>query len=257
MKGKTLVVTGAASGIGRSTCELFLSKGWHVAAIDIDRSEINNLGKCHEKYSNLITEVANVTDPSSVSTTIEKIAGSWNGKIDVLFNSAGVLFTGPFEKLENKDISQLIDVNIKGTINAIQAVLPYMKKLQHGRVINMSSASAIYGIPDFSVYSASKFAIRGLTEALNIELASDNIHVCDIMPSFVHTPMLTGLNNKPKSIEKMGVKLNSDEIANQVFRSLSSSRVHHVLPLDVRFLNALSNLFPFLRKSLIRVITGY
>jgi NAD(P)-dependent dehydrogenase (short-subunit alcohol dehydrogenase family) len=253
---KTVVITGVGSGIGKATCKLFLEKGWIVCGWDINEDNLKSVEK-QFVTERLVLECIDVTNYDQVVAGLKRALERCNGSIEVLFNCAGILLTGRFETLHNEEIKRLFEINILGTVNCIQAFLPFMRE-ESGRshIINMSSASAIYGTPDFSVYSSSKFAIRGLTEALNIELEEYNIQVTDLMPSFVDTPMVRNLKTRPKSIEKLGVNLKAEDIAVAVWNNLNHTKVHHILPVSVRFLSILGRLMPFLNKRILKIISS-
>jgi len=115
---------------------------------------------------------------------------------------------------------------VKGVINGIHAALPYLRRAPDARIVTMSSASAVYGVPEEAVYSASKFAVRGLTEGLNIELERDGIWVCDVMVGYVATPMVIAAERQAKSVEIVGVNVKPSQVAETVFAAVEGSKVH-------------------------------
>jgi NADP-dependent 3-hydroxy acid dehydrogenase YdfG len=110
-----------------------------------------------------------------------------------------------------------VDVNVKGVLNGCYLAKPYLAKTPSARVINLSSISAVYGQASLTVYSMTKFAVRGLTEALNIEWQDDAIRVMDVMPMFVNTAMVKDMN--AKSIQRLGAKLAPDDVANVIWKA--------------------------------------
>lgn len=129
-------------------------------------------------------------------------------------NNAGILYSGAFESTPIQSHHRTIDINIKGVLNGCHAALAHLQKSSFARVINLSSASAIYGQADLASYSASKFAIRGLTEALDVEWQKYNIRVLDVMPLFVQTNMVKNMD--AGSIQNIGVDLTAADVAKQV-----------------------------------------
>jgi NAD(P)-dependent dehydrogenase (short-subunit alcohol dehydrogenase family) len=130
---------------------------------------------------------------------------NWAGELNILINNAGILYSGAFEETSIQSHHRTIDINVKGVLNGCHVALPHLQKASFARVINLSSASAIYGQADLASYSASKFAVRGLTEALDVEWQKYNIRVLDVMPLFVQTNMVKNMD--AGSIQNIGVDL--------------------------------------------------
>lgn len=242
MDRKTIFITGAASGIGRATAERFAGQGWFVGLYDIDEPALmflhQQLGAEHSCYRRL-----DVTDTTSIAAAIEQFGQATKGRMDVLFNCAGVLTTGRFEEIEPAAHHRIIDVNFKGLLNCSLAAYKLLKATPDAAVVSMSSASAGYGTPEYASYSATKFAVRGLTEALNIEWAKHDIHVCDVMPPFVDTPMLEATRGT-ESAEKMGVHLTPADVANIVYKAAQGNRIHWVVSWRYKLLYGLMRLLP-------------
>jgi NADP-dependent 3-hydroxy acid dehydrogenase YdfG len=150
----------------------------------------------------------------------------------------------------------IIDVNFKGILNCINASLDILKKTKDARVINMSSGSAAYGIPELAVYSSTKHAVRGLTEALNIEFEAYDIYVCDIMPAYVDTPMVTDAKVQAKSVEKLGINITANEIAQLVWKAAHKKKIHWAIGGSL-VASMILSVFPFLKRPLIKSSAGY
>ncbi len=256
---KSIFITGAAAGIGRATALRFAAAGWRVGLYDINLIGVKALAA--EIGPQALASKLEVSDEPAFVKALATFAEAADGKIDVLFNNAGILATGDFESMPLSRCHQLIDINTKGVVNGCHAALPYLKAAK-GRVINMASASAIYGTPAFAVYSASKFFVRGLTEALNIEWARFGIYVCDVLPLFVDTPMVQALADKPKSVSSLGVRLSADDIAELVFeaatRAVWRCPVHWYPGRQTRLLALINKLAPQrLARASNKLISGY
>ena len=113
----------------------------------------------------------------------------------------------------------MVDINLTGVLNLIHACLPALKDTPGAAILTMSSASAVYGTPELAVYSATKHGIRGLTEALNIEFSHLDIHVGDLMVSFVQTPMVSDAKTRATSLERLGVAMGPDDVAKSVYKA--------------------------------------
>ena len=222
---KTIVITGAASGIGRATAMLFAQKGWYVGLFDIDGGRLAALaGEIGE--SRCCRGRMDVADRASVERALAHLAASSGGQIDVLFNNAGILKVGFFDELTLDEQVREVDVNLKGVLHCTYAALPYLQKTKDSRVIGMSSASAIYGTAHLAVYSATKAAVSSLTESLNLELERLGIHVCDIRVPYVRTPLLE-TPIRAASLKALGARLAPDDVAAMVYACLKSRKVHY------------------------------
>ena len=169
---KVVFITGISSGFGKSTAEYLAQKG-HVV-YGTSRKEI-------ETDNRLNVLKADVTDVDSVKAAVETVIQK-EGRIDILINNAGMGISGPVETALSDDIRLQMRTNFMGTVNVIQAVLPAMRKQLGGTIINISSIGGLMGLPFQGFYSASKFAIEGMSEALRMELKPFNIKVVVIRP---------------------------------------------------------------------------
>jgi len=227
MTKKSILITGAASGIGRETALFFAKKDWFVGLFDVDEAGLNTL-EAEIGTSNCFSGLMDVADPASVQTGIDSFALKTGGKLDVLLNNAGILKFGLFENIGLQDHLKIVDVNIKGCLSCIYYCLPYLKKTTDARIINMSSISSIYGAPELSVYASTKHALSAMTEALDIELEPHGIVVCDIKPPYVKTPMLKGGENAKslKILRFIGGQTNAGKVAKTVWKAANKNKLH-------------------------------
>lgn len=185
---KSIFITGAASGIGLACAKRFAAEGWFVGLSDIDKA---GLSAAHEAIGprNGSVHILDVRDREAWDNTLGEFGQATGGKADVLLNNAGVARFGVLEDLSDADCDIQIDVNIKGVVNGARAGLPLLKAAG-GRLINVASCAGLYGSPKLAVYSATKFAVRGLSEALDVEYGRHGVSVACVMPWFVETPIL-------------------------------------------------------------------
>ena len=240
----SIFISGAAAGIGKATALAFLKQGWLVGAYDINSDALSQLqqdcgGFCgddalalnpNQGRGRLIVGPLDVTSEKSWHVALADFTQHTGGQLNMLFNNAGVLCSGDFSETPLHAHQRLLAINVQGVLQGCYLARPYLAaaaKAAPGcaRVINMSSASAIYGQPALASYAASKFAVRGLTEALELEWKPLGIQVMDIMPLFVKTDMVTGM--QASSMTRLGVRLSADDIAEMVLR-LSRYRGHRV-----------------------------
>ncbi len=185
---KTIFITGAASGIGLAAAKRFAAAGWFVGLSDIDKA---GLSAAHQAIGpdNGCVHVLDVRDREGWETALADFGRESGGKADVLLNNAGIARFGVLEDLSDADCDLQVDINIKGVINGARAGLPLLQAAG-GRLINVASCAGLYGSPKLAVYSATKFAVRGLSEALDVEYARHGVSVACVMPWFVETPIL-------------------------------------------------------------------
>lgn len=220
----SIFISGASQGIGAATAKLFYSQGYKVGIYDINTAQAEQLAQQLGPNAK-----AGLLDVANIQDWHEALAAfcQWAGELNVLVNNAGILYSGAFEDTDIEAHHRTIDINVKGVINGCHAAFPYLQKAAFARVINLSSASAIYGQADLATYSASKFAVRGLTESLDIEWQKHGIRVLDVMPLFVQTAMVKDMD--AESIRKMGVNLTADDVAQQIV-SLATLKAHAFTP---------------------------
>jgi len=185
---KVVLITGISSGFGKATAEILISKGYIVYGIC--RNQCGNLNANINVLNADVTEIMSVQ--KAVSTLTDK-----EGHIDILINNAGMGISGPIENSSLENISLQMNTNFMGYVNMIQAVLPFMRKQQSATIINISSLGGLMGLPYQGFYSASKFAIEGLSEALRMELKPFNIKIIVIQPGDFFTNFTA--NRKPES----------------------------------------------------------
>lgn len=252
---KTVLITGASTGIGRACAEYFISKGYYVGAYDLNLDALSETAQHLKIKGECCFAACDVTQFDQVEAMIAHFSEHTKGRLDVLVNCAGVLSGGAFEALTEAKIANMIDVNCKGLSFVANCAHPMLKNTPGSSLVNICSASGLYGIPGLSVYSASKFYVRGLTEALNIEWQADDIKVCSVMPPFVKTGMLDDVPQK--MLDSLGIDLEPEDIAREVFDASQSSGVHHPVSSKIKLLNSLGMRLPErARRYLVRQLTG-
>ena len=179
---KTIVITGASSGIGKATARLFHDKGWNVVAT-MRRPDAETDLRPSDRMKLLALDVQ---DPQSPKTVVEQAIGAF-GKIDCWLNNAGYGAFGPVEAGTREQVMRQFDVNVFGLIACVQAVAPHFRARRAGTLINVSSIGGLMTVPAFSVYNATKFAVEGLSEGLWYELGAFGVRVKVIEPGAIKT----------------------------------------------------------------------
>ncbi len=252
MDQKSILITGAASGIGRETALLFAKNGWYVGAFDVNAAGLKAL-EAEIGQSNCYIGPMDVTDPDSVRAGIDAFTGKTGGRLDVLVNSAGILKFGRFEDVDLGISHKIVDVNLNGCLSCIYYAMKYLKETPGSRIINLSSASAIYGVPEIAVYSATKHALSAMTEALAIELSGHGIRVSDIQPPYVQTPMLAD-SEHVYSIKKMGVRVQPVQVARTVWKAAHKDKLHWLMG-SGKLLKLLCWIMPFGKGAIVKMLT--
>jgi NAD(P)-dependent dehydrogenase (short-subunit alcohol dehydrogenase family) len=258
---KTILITGAASGIGRETARLFCARGWRVAAADVNAEAMARLSA--ELDAGLVPIVGDVRTREGARAIVDAATATTGGRLDCLFNCAGVLEMGPHVNIPAERIDRLIDVNAKGVVHCIDAAYSALARTPGAHIVTMSSASAEYGMPDLAMYSASKFFVRGLTEALNIEFEPAGIQVSAILVSYVQTPMVDDAEIKASQLESPGVKVKPavrvkpETVAEAVWKAAHGDKVLWRVGGDAIALNMIVRVLGSSARGVYKKLTGY
>lgn len=233
--GPSIFITGAAAGIGAATARLFAGRGWRVGAADVDAEGLEALS--HElRTQPLMPYVLDVRDFRAVEAALRDFA--LDGRLDAVFANAGVLYMGPDVSITREQKDRMVDINVRGVMHTIDGAFPYLARTPGAHVVAMCSTSAEYGSPMHAVYSATKFFVRGLTEALNIEYRKHGVQVSGIYVAYVRTGMVLDAEVKPATIERLGVKVLPEQVAETVWRAVHGARVYWRVGAHARLVNA-------------------
>lgn len=202
---KAIFITGGASGIGRATAQLFASQGWFVGLGDVNKAGLAETSALLPEGQSS-THVMDVRDRGQWEKALGAFWAASGERLDILFNNAGIARGGPFESVSPEDHDLLVDINFKGVVHGAEVGLPYLKQTPGSCLLNTCSAAGLFGSPGLATYSATKFAVRGLTEGLNAEWSEYGIKVRSIMPSFIDTPLLDITTAGTNRTAREGVK---------------------------------------------------
>jgi NADP-dependent 3-hydroxy acid dehydrogenase YdfG len=190
IKGKVVVITGASSGMGEAAAKHLSELGATVVLGARRADRIEKLAKeIHDKGGKALALAMDVTQRDQVKKLVDSAVEQF-GRVDVILNNAGVMPLSLMDRLNVDEWDMMIDVNIKGVLNGIAAVLPYMKEQKFGQIINTSSVAGHKVFYGSAVYSATKYAVRALTEGLRMEVKPYNIRTTIVCPGAVKTELL-------------------------------------------------------------------
>jgi len=258
MATKAIFITGGASGIGQAVAKYFAAQGWFVGLADVNAAGLEAT-KAMLPAGMATTHMLDVRDRSRWTEILTEFTAASGGRLDVLFNNAGIAVGGPFEATPIEDLDRLIAINFDGVVYGAHAGFPFLKATPGSCLLNTSSAAGIAGAPGGAVYSATKFAVRGLTESLDGEWAKFGIKVRSLMPSFIETPLLNtqsvGSNhNVRERVLEQGMEITPvAEVAKAAWDAVHGDGLHTVVGKTAKKLRFAARWMPgALRKQMRR-----
>jgi NAD(P)-dependent dehydrogenase (short-subunit alcohol dehydrogenase family) len=247
---KAIFITGGGSGIGRATAQFFAAKGWFVGLADVSATGlVETAALLLEGASS--QHVMDVRDRAAWEMALAEFA-TVSGRLDILFNNAGIGTGGPLEAMTAEAIERTLDINLKGVFWGAQVGFAYLRKTPGSALVSTSSAAGLYASAGMSVYSATKFGVRAMTESLNREWAAAGVKARTIMPSFIDTPLLdavsAGSNQAIReTVRNAGLEFTPVEQAAQaVWDAAHGKRVHIVVGKTARRLKLATTWAPWL-----------
>lgn len=226
---KSIFITGAASGMGLETARLFYAKGWFIGGCDVNSAGLKAL-EAELGADNCIVQTLDVTDRMAYRAALAAFAETTDGKMDILYNNAGIGRGGPFADQTFEDIMAVVNVNFVGVLIGIHEAIQYLKATPGSLCFTTSSSSATFGMPGIAVYSATKHAVKGLTEALSVEFKAYGVRVADVLPGLIDTPLLPpgAVENAPK--EGIFRAIPPSDVAQTVWKAYGSDVLHWYVP---------------------------
>ncbi len=251
---KSIFITGGASGIGRAVAQHFGARGWFVGLADLNEAGMAETAALLPAGQSSIHSL-DVRDREQWKTALAAFWQAAGGRMDVLFNNAGVARGGQYAAVPEGDTDLLIDVNFRGVVHGAEAGLAYLRKTPGSCLLNTASAAALYGVPGMATYAATKFAVRGLTEALDLEWAPLGVKVRSLMPGFIDTPLLdvttSGTNRTARDgVNDAGLEFTPvEDVAKAAWAAIQGSRVHTPVGKTARQGAWVARLFPGLMRK--------
>jgi NAD(P)-dependent dehydrogenase (short-subunit alcohol dehydrogenase family) len=228
---KAIFITGGGSGIGQATAKLFAARGWRIGLADVNRQGLAETAAMLPPGT-VETYEMDVRDRDAWVASLDAFTAVSGGRLDVLFNNAGIGTGGPIVEMTFEDLDRVVAINLVGVLNGAKIGFAYLARTHGSCLLNTASASAIYGSSGLPVYSATKFGVRALTEALDGEWYGAGVKVRDIVPSFIDTPLLHApAGNSNQSIREVvtgaGLELTGvDRVAQAAWDAVHGDRVH-------------------------------
>jgi NAD(P)-dependent dehydrogenase (short-subunit alcohol dehydrogenase family) len=253
----TMLVTGAASGIGRAIATHFARQGWFVGLADIDREGLDGLSR--EISEPHLALALDVRDSDAWQMAVAAFAQATNGRLDVFVNNAGIAHSGNFEDIPLGAALEMIDINLAGAVRGIYACLPLLKSTAGAQLINMGSSAGLFGYPDLAVYSATKAAMATLSEVLSIEFAEHGICVTTLQPHFTKTPLLdapfhTAKPNPPSPARRLSMvrRYDVDLVVEAVEKVIARKSRGAIVGAEARHIYWLKRFLPAVLRRIVR-----
>jgi NAD(P)-dependent dehydrogenase (short-subunit alcohol dehydrogenase family) len=219
--------------MGRETALLFAAKGWFVGAFDVDAGGLETL-KTQIGADNGLFGTLDVSDPQAYGAAVEQFSTATGGTLDLLFNNAGTGGGGLFDELPWDDVMRVLNVNLIGVMIGIRAAMPLLKATPGSLCLTTSSSSSIFGTSGIAVYSATKHAVRGLTEALSVEFKRYGVRAADLIPGLIDTAILPDHMKALAPAEGMWRLVPPLEVAQTVWSAYHADKLHWYVPEELR-----------------------
>jgi NADP-dependent 3-hydroxy acid dehydrogenase YdfG len=239
IRGKTIVITGAARGIGHATAKALLARGARVVIGDRDIDVLESAIAGMSSLGSVSGHPLDVTHRESFAAFLDKARADGGGHIDVLINNAGVMPVGPFLEQSAEAIRSSIEVNFYGVLTGCQLVLPEMVQRRSGHIINIASLSGMVALPGQIVYAGTKFAVVGLSTAMADEFATQGVKVTAVLPTFTNTELISGTS--PSPVQK---PVQPTDIAAAIVKVLDKPKSQVSVPANGRFFGIVGMLMP-------------
>lgn len=256
---KAVLISGAASGIGLAAAERFVREGWRVGLADID--EGGAAAAAARLGPTTIALALDVRDRAQWRAALDRFAGFSGGRLDVLLNNAGIARYGWFEQVGGDEMDAMVDINLKGVLNGAYEALDLLRATPGARLLNVGSCAGLVGAPRQAAYSATKWAVRGLSDALGVEFARFGVGVACIMPWFVDTPILDsgaarGNGSFRTAIAESGASVCSvGEAADVIWAAANGAETAYIVGKPGRRLRFMARYFPAtLRRRLVAAV---
>ena len=251
LRNKNVIITGASSGIGFAAARRFAEEGANLVLAARNTKKLDELEAELKQFNIRILKLP--TDVSRISDCRNLIKETVNtlGSLDILVNNAGYTYQGEFKDVDLKEYDQIIDVNLKAPVRLTKIALPHLLQSASGRIINVASILGIIPIPTETVYSSTKFALRGFSYALADELKDTSVRVCLICPGPVDTPFIMDNIENVHDLVFSPPMSTPEEIAGLIVQSSKDGRMERIKPVHTGVLAKIGFLLPWLRDLLL------
>lgn len=267
LKGRVVAITGAGSGIGRALAIECAQLGAHIAISDVNAEGLKETESlCTQKGANVLNTTLDVSDRDAVEQWAKAVYEHF-GEVNVIINNAGVNLSASIETMAYDDFEWLMNINFWGVVYGTKAFLPYIKQADWGHITNISSVFGLISIPNQSAYNSAKYAVRGFTEALRMELemTDTNIGVSTVHPggiktNIVNNSVIKDVVGKQQTQEEAKQEFNerlartsAESAAKTIIRGIKNNKSRVMVGWDAQFIEKVSRIIPVKYQSLVKM----
>jgi short-subunit dehydrogenase len=254
IRGKTVLITGAASGIGRAIALRLAEEGATLFLVDIDeKGLVDTAVESRSRGVEVITRRCDVAEPREVSSAVAEALSRWNG-VDILINNAGITYYGKTERMAADHWDRLLRVNLLSHIQFTRELLPSLLARREAHVLNVCSVLGLIGMPKVAAYCASKFAMVGFSESLRNELGRQGLGVTALCPGFVRTNLFTNAPLEAKveehKLPPSAISTTPERVANAAVKAIYRNRRLVVMEPFARLMYATKRFAPWLMDGI-------
>ena len=256
LKGKVVALTGAGSGIGRGVAMAMMRQGATLAIADINEVGLNEtaamIAEAGGKVSATILDVSNSADISQWASNII----SQHGQADVVINNAGVTLAATGSDQSHDDLAWVMDVNFWGVVHGTRAFLPHFLERNSGHIVNISSIFGLFGVAGQSAYCASKFAVRGYSDSIRVELDKSNVNMTVVHPGGIRTNIVNSVRFRLQGDEapskgefiakanKLLARTEPDDAGEQIVKAIQRNKARLLIGRDAKYIDIMQRLMP-------------
>ena len=255
-QGRVAAITGAGSGIGRALAKNLAGRGTHLALSDVDEVGLaETVALCEGHGVKVTSQRVDVADRAAMFAWADQVVAD-HGKVNLIFNNAGVALGATIEAMSYEDFSWLMNINFWGVVHGTQAFLPHLKATRDGHIVNISSVFGLISVPTQSAYNAAKFGVRGFTDALRMELEMDRAGVSctTVHPGGIKTNIARNARMDPSvapmagELEQVGADFDKvamtspEKAARQILAAVEQNKRRALIGPDAKFIDVISRL---------------
>ena len=269
LKGKVAVVTGAASGIGRSLAVHLAKEGCDLSIADINPERLHETARMAANYHvKITTEVVDVANRNRVYEFAGNVISKY-GRVDLVINNAGVGLRGTIEEVSDEEFEWLMGINFWGVVYGSKAFLPYLKQQKQANLVNISSVHGLFTNPGVGPYCSSKFGIRGFTMALCQELKDTSVKVSCVHPGGIKTNIVLNSRIASHSVpektreeaqedfDKTIARTSADKAAKKIIRGIKKNKIRILIGSDAYVYDVMARIFPFYWQKFMGVLPDF
>ena len=258
ISGRVAVVTGAGSGIGRAVSLELAAQGADLALVDVDASGLESVRAAVEESGRRASvHVVDVSSQQQMADLPEQVIAA-HGAVHILVNNAGVSVNLPFEQQDVADLAWITGINYWGVMYGCSYFLPFLQQADEAHIVNLSSSAGFTGMKGQSSFAATKFAVRGLSECLSVELANSSVGITCVHPGAVATNILEAARMEPthkvKMLKTFHLAMPPEKAARLIVKAIRKKRFKLVFCVDSRLLYSMKRLFPIGTLKLLRLL---